>query len=69
MAADAADRASLRAALARLAPRERDVVALRFHGGLTAAELARVLGISESNASTRLYRAVTRLREALDAPS
>ena len=46
----------LRAALADLAPRERELVALKFSGGLTNAELAHVIGTSESNAGTRLHR-------------
>jgi RNA polymerase sigma-70 factor (ECF subfamily) len=57
-------RASVNAALRALAPREREVVLLKFHGQLTNAELARVLGISESNAGTRVHRALTTLREA-----
>ncbi|HMH48498.1 MAG TPA: RNA polymerase sigma factor [Solirubrobacteraceae bacterium] len=56
-------RASLRAALLALPLREREVVLLKFHGQLTNGELARVLGISESNAGTRLNRALMRLRE------
>lgn len=56
-------RATVRAALAALPPREREVVLLKFHGQLTNAELARALGVSESNAGTRLHRALTRLRE------
>ena len=40
------------------------LVALKFHGGLTNGELARVLVTSESNVGTRLHRAVTKLREA-----
>ena len=60
-------RATVRAALATLPPRERELVALKFHGGLTNAELARVLGTSESNAGTRVHRAVTKLREACNA--
>ena len=61
---DAARRATVRAALAGLEPRDRELIALKFHGGLTNAELARVLGTSESNAGTRLHRAVIKLREA-----
>ena len=60
-------RAAVRAALARLAPREREIVALKFHGGLDNAELARVLGVSVSNAGTQLHRAMSKLREAVDA--
>jgi RNA polymerase sigma-70 factor, ECF subfamily len=56
-------RATLQAALLQLPPREREVVLLRFHGQLTNVELARVLGISESNAGTRLHRALTALRQ------
>ncbi|MFT3866055.1 MAG: sigma-70 family RNA polymerase sigma factor [Solirubrobacterales bacterium] len=59
-------RLALRTALARLAPRERELIALKFFAGLDNAEIAAVLGISDSNAGTRLHRAVTKLREALD---
>ncbi len=59
-------RLALRAGLATLAPRERELIALKFFAGLDNAEIASVLGISESNAGTRLHRAVTKLREALD---
>jgi RNA polymerase sigma-70 factor (ECF subfamily) len=62
--ADAERRAAVRAALATLEPRERELVALKFHAGLSNAEIAKVLGVSESNAGTRLHRAVTKLREA-----
>jgi RNA polymerase sigma-70 factor (ECF subfamily) len=69
--ADAADgalrRAAVRAALARLSPREREIVALKFQAGLDNAELAAVLGVSVSNAGTLLHRAMSKLREAVDA--
>ena len=67
-ALDAALRAAeIRRALATLAPRDREVIALKFHAGLDNAELADVLGVSKSNAGTLLHRAMTKLREALDA--
>jgi RNA polymerase sigma-70 factor (ECF subfamily) len=56
-------RATVQAALLELSPREREVVLLKFHGQLTNGELARVLGISESNAGSRVHRALVRLRE------
>jgi RNA polymerase sigma-70 factor (ECF subfamily) len=56
-------RATVRDALAALPLREREVVLLKFHGQLTGGELAKALGVSESNAGTRLHRALTRLRE------
>jgi RNA polymerase sigma-70 factor, ECF subfamily len=68
--ADAAERrAIVRAALAALDPRDRELIALKFHAGLDNAEIAKVLGISPSNAGTRVHRALTRLREACHAPS
>jgi RNA polymerase sigma factor (sigma-70 family) len=61
-------RAAVRDALAALAPRERELIALKFHAGLTNSELAGVLGVSESNAGTMLHRAVQKLRRAVNAP-
>ena len=62
-------RAAVRAALASLPGRERELIALKFHAGLSNAEIARVLGVSETNAGTLVHRAVTRLRKACHAPS
>src|SRR5206468_10164705 len=64
---DADRRATVRAALASLDPRDRELVALKFHAGLSNAEIAKVLGVGESAAGTRLHRAVTKLREACHA--
>jgi RNA polymerase sigma-70 factor (ECF subfamily) len=58
-----ARRATVRDALAALPLREREVVLLKFHGQLSNSELAKALDVSESNAGTRLHRALTRLRE------
>jgi RNA polymerase sigma-70 factor (ECF subfamily) len=62
-------RATVRAALAQLDPRDRELIALKFHAGLSNGEIAKVLGISAANAGTRVHRAVTRLRKACHAPS
>lgn len=59
-------RAAVRAALATLPARDRELIALKFHAGLDNAEIAGVLGLSASNAGTRLHRALTTLREKLD---
>jgi RNA polymerase sigma-70 factor, ECF subfamily len=53
-------------ALADLPPRERELVALKFFAGLSNAEIGAVVGISESNAGTRLHRVIEKLREACD---
>jgi RNA polymerase sigma-70 factor (ECF subfamily) len=60
-------RTVVRAALDALSPRERELVALKFHAGLTNAEIARVLGVSASNAGTLLHRTIAKLRTACHA--
>ena len=60
-------RTAVRAALAGLAPRERELVALKFGAGLRNTEIADVLGISESAAGTLLHRTMQKLRRACDA--
>ena len=57
-------RETVRAALATLDGQERDLIALKFAGGLSNVEIARVLRMSESNVGTRLHRTITKLREA-----
>ncbi len=60
-------RTVVRAALASMAGRDRELIALKFHAGLSNAEIAKVLGVSESNAGTMLHRTVQKLREACKA--
>jgi RNA polymerase sigma factor (sigma-70 family) len=62
----ALERATVRAALATLKARDRELIALKFHAGLDNAEIAAVIGVSPSNAGTLLHRAMTKLREAVD---
>jgi RNA polymerase sigma-70 factor (ECF subfamily) len=59
----------VRSAMRALDGRERDLLSLKFAGGLSNAEIARVLGTTESNAGTRLHRALTKLRKACDDAS
>jgi RNA polymerase sigma-70 factor, ECF subfamily len=59
-------RLAVSAALERLEPGERELIALKFFAGLENREIARVLGVGESNAGTKLHRAMTKLREACD---
>jgi RNA polymerase sigma-70 factor (ECF subfamily) len=60
----AARDASVAAAIASLPGRDRELVALKFHAGLSNAEIARVLELSPTNVGSRLHRILTRLREA-----
>jgi RNA polymerase sigma-70 factor, ECF subfamily len=59
-------RATLRGAMASLSARERELIALKFFAGLANAEIASVIGVSESNAGTRLHRVIEKLRSACD---
>jgi RNA polymerase sigma factor (sigma-70 family) len=59
-------RAALRGAMAKLTPRERELVALKFFAGLSNGEIASVIGASETNAGTRLHRVIEKLRRACD---
>jgi RNA polymerase sigma-70 factor (ECF subfamily) len=60
-------RTAVRSALEGLNGRERELIALKFHGGLSNGDIARALGISESNAGTMLHRAIAKLRKACNA--
>ena len=62
-------RTTVRAALAALPARDREIIALKFHGGLSNEELGRVLGVSQSNAGTLLHRAMEKLRKACNETS
>jgi RNA polymerase sigma factor (sigma-70 family) len=53
-------------ALTALAPRERELIALRFGGDLTGAEIARITGLSVSNVQQILSRSLRRMRASLD---
>jgi RNA polymerase sigma factor (sigma-70 family) len=56
----------IEAALATLSAGEREVIALRVVLELDAPTAARVLGISPTNCTTRLSRALKKLEEAVD---
>ena len=60
-------RTAVRTALDGLTTRERELVALKFHAGLSNGEIAKVLGQSETGVGTTLYRTMQKLREACDA--
>ena len=59
-------RALVRSVLARLDPREREAVGLRFAGDLSQSEIARRMNISQSQASRVLGRALEKVRRELE---
>jgi len=64
--AGAAASLDLRAALQRLKPEDREILALRHVAGLDSGEIGRAVGMSASGVRTRLGRLLTRLRAELD---
>lgn len=59
------DRDELAQALAKLSGPEREAVALRYGGDLTAPEIAKLLGEPLTTVEGRIYRALRKLREQL----
>jgi RNA polymerase sigma-70 factor (sigma-E family) len=65
-AAGNARRDAVLAALATLPTRQREVVALRYFGGLSTAETAQELSIAEGTVKAHLHRGLAALREQLE---
>jgi RNA polymerase sigma-70 factor (ECF subfamily) len=61
----APDDGAIEAALAQLAPEDREVLRLSAWEELTPVEIATVLGVSQVAVRSRLHRARRRLRAAL----
>jgi len=61
-----AEHERLRALLASLPAREREIVALKYGAGATNRAISTLTGLSESNVGTILHRTVGALRDAWD---
>jgi RNA polymerase sigma-70 factor (sigma-E family) len=59
------DRDAIIGAVKRLAPRQREVVVLRFFADLSVSETAAAIGSSQGSVKTHTSRALARLREVL----
>jgi len=62
-AGTASDRLTLAGALARLTPRQRAVLVLRFYEDLTESQAAAALGVSPNTVKSQARVALQRLRE------
>jgi RNA polymerase sigma factor (sigma-70 family) len=54
---------TLRKCLAGLASNEREIITLKFSSQMTNRQIARIMGLSDSNVGVILYRAIRRLRD------
>ena len=63
----AAERDAVRRALGTLPAKDRELIALKYHADLANGDIAAVLGINANHVGTLLHRAMTKLREAVDA--
>ena len=52
--------------IAPLSPKEQEIVSLKIIGGLTHAEIAKVLGTSTAGAKKRYERAIAKLRSEME---
>lgn len=59
------NRAALRPLLTRLTDRERRIITMRFFDGMSQAQIATELGISQMHVSRLLTRSLSRLREGM----
>ena len=69
LSGDDFDRLPLRDAVDALSKELKDIIVLRFFGGYTLAETARILGLPQGTAATRQRKALSILRLALDEGS
>ena len=58
----------LRRGFDELAPREREILRLRFYEGLTQREIADAVGVSQMHVSRLIRRSIDALRDTIDAP-
>lgn len=69
LAEDGPRRLTLVRAIGRLNERDRQLVALRFGGDLSAKQIGALLGLRTNAVEVALHRALERLRQVLDADS
>ena len=62
------ERKRLQSCLAKLSRDEQELISLKFGAELNNRQIAKTLGLSESNVGTRLYRAVRKLRDSFQEP-
>lgn len=57
---------ALRHAIQTIAPRDQEIIALKYGAGLNNRQIAKQVSLSESNVGTIIYRTVAQLRQRLE---
>ncbi|UCB43030.1 MAG: sigma-70 family RNA polymerase sigma factor [Dehalococcoidales bacterium] len=60
------EREKLQTCISRLSHEEQEIIALKFGSEMNNRQIARAMGLSESNVGTKLYRAVRKLRDSFE---
>jgi RNA polymerase sigma-70 factor (ECF subfamily) len=58
----------LQVSLSGLSQEEQEIISLKFGSEMNNRQIAKMLGLSESNVGTKLYRAVRKLRDSFQEP-
>jgi RNA polymerase sigma-70 factor (ECF subfamily) len=58
------EKEKLRACILRLPIEEQEIIALKFGSDMNNRQIAKTMGLSESNVGTRLYRTIRKLRDS-----
>jgi RNA polymerase sigma-70 factor (ECF subfamily) len=61
------DQQKLRSCLAQLPAQDQEIISLKFGGEMTNRQIAKMLGLTESNVGVILYRAIRKLRDNFEA--
>ena len=56
----------IRKAIAKLKPKQREIVLLRANGDISFAEIARIMNITENSAKVIFFRAKNQIKERLE---
>ena len=62
---EAEDLNTLQCCITRLSAQEKEIISLKFGAEMTNRQIAKMLGMSESNIGTILYRTIRKLRDKL----
>lgn len=58
------EKEKLQTCISRLSHEEQEIIALKFGSEMNNRQIAKTMGLSESNVGTKLYRAVRKLRDS-----